>query len=387
MRTKRRIISILLCGAVMLSLCSPSGFGIAQASEDSGQITAANGLCEHHTEHTEACGYAEGEPGTPCAHEHTQDCYSELIRCVHEHDESCYPDEELPDDEVSTADAGERVPSACTHECSGESGCITEELNCAHEHGGECGYTPAAVGTPCGYVCGICGAENPADETPAEENPADETPADETPAEENPADETPAEVKAFLDAVAGIPEITPDNAAEAAEYIYGPVTEAYQALLDTDFMDRDDVKAAEAVYAAAIEAADAALALASETFAQTPAKPNDDTLKELKLGVKIVCDMEGRGHHAELYSTLKTLPADNAKTIGVVTTNTGDNKDQYPYTCTVSITVNQQKNFWLGRYVGNTVSGYLPHKLLDGAQDLSVTLYWDYSDNPAMPIF
>lgn len=189
-------------------------------------------------------------------------------------------------------------------------------------------------------------------------------------------EDVPAEVQAFLDAVAGIPEITPDNAAEAAEYIYGPVTEAYQALLDTDFMDRDNVKEAEAVYAAAIEAVEEALALASETFVRPPAKPTDDTLKALKLGVKIMCDMEGSGHHAELCSTLTTSAGTYAKTVGEVTANSGDNKNQYPYTCTVSISTEQQRNFWHDRYQ-KQVGGDVNHKLLDNAQDLSVTLYWN----------
>lgn len=62
------------------------------------------------------------------------------------------------------------------------------------------------------------------------------------------------------------PAITADNAAEAAEYVYGPVSEAYEALLGTELMNRPDVQEAEAVYAAAMEAVDAALNLESGTF-------------------------------------------------------------------------------------------------------------------------
>ena len=76
----------------------------------------------------------------------------------------------------------------------------------------------------------------------------------------------PAEVKAFLDAVANIPEITPENAAEVAEYVYGPVSDAYDALLGTEYMERADVQEAEALYGAAIQAVDAALEMASGTF-------------------------------------------------------------------------------------------------------------------------
>ena len=60
MRTKRRLLILLLCGAMLCSLCSPSAFAEAEAIPDSGQI--AGGLCEHHTEHNEDCGCSEGEP-------------------------------------------------------------------------------------------------------------------------------------------------------------------------------------------------------------------------------------------------------------------------------------------------------------------------------------
>ena len=77
---------------------------------------------------------------------------------------------------------------------------------------------------------------------------------------------TPAVVQAFLDAVDAIPAITPANAEEAAEYVYGPVTEAYEALLGTEYEDRDDVQEAVAVYAAAINAVDEALELDANPY-------------------------------------------------------------------------------------------------------------------------
>ena len=79
----------------------------------------------------------------------------------------------------------------------------------------------------------------------------------------------PAQVQAFLDAVAEIPEeITADNAEEAAEYIYGPVSEAYEALLGTEYAEREDVKAAEAIYSQAVADVDAALDMDSNDFAR-----------------------------------------------------------------------------------------------------------------------
>ena len=68
---------------------------------------------------------------------------------------------------------------SCDHECSEESGCIPETLNCMHEHDEACGYQPAVEGTACGYVCALCGADEDSTE-PANEKetslPADDLP-------------------------------------------------------------------------------------------------------------------------------------------------------------------------------------------------------------------
>ena len=88
-----------------------------------------------------------------------------MKKCIHEHDESCYPvSEESGLEETATpSEAEEMEPTQCTHECSEESGCITEELNCAHEqgkHDDTCGYIPVKEGTPCEYVCEVCQSQN-----------------------------------------------------------------------------------------------------------------------------------------------------------------------------------------------------------------------------------
>lgn len=94
MRTRKRLLSLLLCGAILFSLCFPSAFAEAKTIQDSGQITVnAGGLCEYHTEHTPDCGYTEGEPETPCTHTYTEDCYTEVTECVHKHNGDCYPEE------------------------------------------------------------------------------------------------------------------------------------------------------------------------------------------------------------------------------------------------------------------------------------------------------
>ena len=62
-----------------------------------GTPTVAAGLCEHHPEHIADCGYTEGTEGTPCNHEHNEDCYTLVTECVHEHTEDCYPAESVSD--------------------------------------------------------------------------------------------------------------------------------------------------------------------------------------------------------------------------------------------------------------------------------------------------
>ena len=110
---------------------------------------------------------------------------------------------------------------------------------------------------------------------------ADDSEEEEELEEEPEEEEVPAEVKAFLDAVAAIPTIiTPDNAVEVAEYVYGPVSDAYEVLLDTEYMEREDVKEAEAEYAAAISAIDFALNLESNTLA-TNVSVYNHTLQEV----------------------------------------------------------------------------------------------------------
>ena len=111
------------------------------------------GLCEHHTEHNEECGYTEAVEESPCTHEHTDNCYRLVTDCVHEHTEKCYSDGKLP------AEGEEKEADNCSHVCSEESGCVTKELDCEHEHNGDCGYVEAVEGSPCGYWCGICAGE------------------------------------------------------------------------------------------------------------------------------------------------------------------------------------------------------------------------------------
>lgn len=183
---RKRMISLAMVWVLCLMLLPASAF----AAEDSGAAIGTGGLCAHHTEHNDTCGYVEGIAESPCTHEHSEDCYTKVTSCTHEHSSDCYPasDSSIPED-GTTSSEGESVgdttpsddksvedttpsddesgknatlpeaaePTACSHVCSVESGCIKQELHCKHEHNEECGYAPAVEGQPCTYVCTLCG--------------------------------------------------------------------------------------------------------------------------------------------------------------------------------------------------------------------------------------
>ena len=135
-RGLKRITAIALAVLMVVTTVDLSTFAVSAAGEGSGTY------CEHHTEHTPECGYTEGIEGSPCTHEHGEECYSEVTVCVHGHDESC--------------GYVEGVEDSCTHICSLENGCIISALNCTHEHDEECGYQAAVEGTPCIFECEEC---------------------------------------------------------------------------------------------------------------------------------------------------------------------------------------------------------------------------------------
>ncbi len=153
MGNRKRLTTFLLTAVMILTMPQMQ---IAAAEVES---SADVGLCIHHTQHTEDCGYTEGEKETPCVHAHTEDCYAPMKQCVHAHGESCYPVAEDSASENTAENVAEREPHTCTHECSEESGCITEKLDCRHEHNADCGYSPATEGTPCTYECEACSGQ------------------------------------------------------------------------------------------------------------------------------------------------------------------------------------------------------------------------------------
>ena len=142
---RKRIFAAFVCLCMLMALVPSMAYA--------GDTVSVGGLCEHHTQHDNACGYSEGTAEVPCTHEHTEDCYTLVTNCVHEHMAECYNDGVLP------AEGEEKTADSCSHQCSEESGCITKELNCNHEHDASCGYVPAKEETPCNFVCEICNAQ------------------------------------------------------------------------------------------------------------------------------------------------------------------------------------------------------------------------------------
>ena len=99
--------------------------GVRRRRRDNGIVTSESGLCEHHTQHDESCGYTEGTAEIPCSHEHNENC-----------------------------------------------GGLTDPEACNHTHDKACDFVPATEGTPCTFVCEVCNAQdsgNPA--TPSDAQP------------------------------------------------------------------------------------------------------------------------------------------------------------------------------------------------------------------------
>ncbi len=151
---KRTLLLLLLCLSMVLTMLPAPAF--AAEGETGARASETGGLCEHHPEHDEACGYTEGTAEIPCSHEHTEECHSLITRCVHAHTAECYPAENVSENADGLSEAENAAPTECVHGCTEKSGCIIQTSDCKHAHGKDCGYAPAAMGKPCTYVCEIC---------------------------------------------------------------------------------------------------------------------------------------------------------------------------------------------------------------------------------------
>lgn len=303
MKNKRKWKSLNrrgLAALLTLAMCLGTVPFTAFAAEDT----------HEHNQNGWNCEWVEPEQELNCQHEHDEDCYvpgEPVLECTDDHhDEDCY----VPDEDVLTCE-NEDEDYEHDEDCyaSGEAVLECDEdhhtedcyapgepvLDCRHEHGEDC-FSAAEGFWSC--TPPVEDAADEADKDVVEDEDQfdndgnqgviveDETfeDDDQTDVEDEGVfnddeqqndvedeDEAliPDEVQAFLDAVAAIPEITPENAEEVAEYVYGEVSEYYEALLGTEYEDREDVQEAAEVYAAAVEAVDAALDMESEDFAVT----------------------------------------------------------------------------------------------------------------------
>ena len=155
---KKRILSILLVCCMVLTLLPATAF--AAEVETGARASNPGGLCEHHPEHDEACGYTEGTAEIPCSHEHTEECHSLITRCVHAHTAECYTAESVSENADGLSEAENAAPTECVHGCTEKSGCILQTSDCKHAHDKDCGYAPASMGKPCTYVCEICDSKD-----------------------------------------------------------------------------------------------------------------------------------------------------------------------------------------------------------------------------------
>lgn len=158
---RKRVLSGILAVLMVLG-CAP----VPALAADT------DGLCPHHPQHTEECGYRAAVVGKTCGHEHTDTCYAPVTQCVHVHGDcgyvaavggrgcECQPDENgqiVHEEGCGFVEAVEGVP--CDHVCSEESGCITMALHCHHTHDDTCGFVAEQPEVPCAFVCEPCAKE------------------------------------------------------------------------------------------------------------------------------------------------------------------------------------------------------------------------------------
>lgn len=155
----RRPLALLLSMVLLLGTLPTAAF----AAE-------SDGLCPHHPQHDDTCGYVEAVADQPCLHQHDGTCgYTEGTP-------------EVPCDKDCTDTDGDGVidhagDSAYQPAVSG--------IPCNHTHNADCGYVEAVEGHPCKYAespCPECAAEAEADNQPPADNGGLEPDTDGNPA-------------------------------------------------------------------------------------------------------------------------------------------------------------------------------------------------------------
>ncbi len=225
----RRVLSLALCAAMVLTLLPLP--------------TPAEGICDHHPEHTADCGYKAAVEGQDCAHSHNSLCgYQEASPCTHGHDESCGYREASACAHRHTEECGEngescthqhdeacgyQEASSCTHSHDESCG-YREARSCTHVHNDTCGYVEAVTGSPCTYRCEICAQQASQQQNGQERcTHGNESAACETCASEKKV----TEVQALINA---LPETVTEETREAAQSALSAVEEAKAALTEAE---------------------------------------------------------------------------------------------------------------------------------------------------------
>lgn len=160
----RKVFAVALIAAICLSLY----FVYAPASAEDLALTAQDGLCVHHPEHTVECGYYVEAGEAACAHVHDAACsYVEPVEgqsCTHVHDAACgYVEarEAVPCDQGCTDLDGDSVidhGEGCAYQPA------VEEQPCTHVHDETCGYVEAVEGQSCTHIHDdTCGYVDPSE--------------------------------------------------------------------------------------------------------------------------------------------------------------------------------------------------------------------------------
>ena len=221
----RRVLSLALCAAMVLTLLPLPA--------------RAEGICEHHPEHTADCGYKAAVAGQDCGHRHDESCgYQEASPCTHSHDASCGYREASNCAHQHTEECGENGES-CTHSHDGSCGyqeaenCThshddacgyREARTCTHTHDNTCGFVAAVAGSPCTYQCEICAQQQNGQDLCAHGN-------DLNACEACASDAQVASVQKLIDA---LPETVTEENREAAQSALSAVDTAKAALTEAE---------------------------------------------------------------------------------------------------------------------------------------------------------
>ncbi|MDD2972145.1 MAG: carbohydrate-binding domain-containing protein, partial [Lachnospiraceae bacterium] len=236
---KRKLLAGVLSVCMIFQTAGMVPVYAVENGADSGTSAGTSTVCENHTEHDEACGYVEGTKGSPCTHEHTEDCYVEVEKCIHEHTDECYPDTD--DEEATGSEAKE--PTECSHiTCDEASGCITKELDCQHEHDEECGYVEAGKGSPCTHTCELCAKDGEED---VEEIIKEDTELATDSNAQAVSEENIKEVQALIDALPTLEALKEITDKEEQKAIYDDLQTAYEAYKALTKEEQAEVTGAE----------------------------------------------------------------------------------------------------------------------------------------------